>query len=87
MDESSSKILYKSNAKLFFQDPVEKKWKDRGLGTVTVRQPNKGDATGKLPSPFIVFTMDSGRHASDQCMFASVIRVNKTLVLPLQCCV
>ena len=53
-ESSGVEILAKHRAKLMSLSP-DKKWKDKGAGTLTLRRPVGGG------SAFLVFTTDSGR--------------------------
>ena len=61
-----TEILVKQRVKLMSLDP-EKKWKDRGQGTLTLRRAVREDASAKRP--YFVFTTDSGaRLVGRRCM-------------------
>ncbi|KAL4458574.1 hypothetical protein ABPG75_013439 [Micractinium tetrahymenae] len=53
-----TEMLAKQRVKLMSMNP-EKKWKDKGMGTLTLRRATAGEAAGK--QPYFVFTTDSGR--------------------------
>lgn len=53
----STAILHSQRIKLMSQDPVAKKWKDRGSGLLSLRR-NKDTPSA---APYIVFTTDAGR--------------------------
>lgn len=56
LDSSTADILMSQRVKLMTQDPVAKKWKDRGEGIVSIRRSKDGSG-----SPYLVFTTDAGR--------------------------
>ena len=57
-ESDTEDILFKNRCRLHFQKPEDKSWDDRGNGTVTLRKPKASAGGG---SPYIVFTMESGR--------------------------
>lgn len=55
---TNAEVLGRFRAKLMSQSIKDKKWKDRGLGTLTLRKATDPEAS---KSPYLVFTTDSGR--------------------------
>jgi hypothetical protein len=43
------------------QDKVTKKWEDRGRGNLTLRRAKQQPGDSGPTTPFLVFTMESGR--------------------------
>ncbi|PRW60168.1 1 domain containing expressed [Chlorella sorokiniana] len=58
LEAEGTEMLAKQRVKLMSMTP-EKKWKDKGQGTLTLRRATGEDAAGK--KPYFVFTTDSGR--------------------------
>ena len=56
LDSSNADILMSQRVKLMTQNAVERKWKDRGEGIVSIRRSKDGSG-----SPYLVFTTDAGR--------------------------
>lgn len=69
--DAEAELLFKSRCRLYLQKAEDKSWADRGMGTLTVRQP-KG-ATG---GGYIVFTMESGRVLLNARLYKNM-RVNQ----------
>lgn len=55
---ANAEVLGRFRAKLMSQSIKDKKWKDRGLGTLTLRKATDPEAS---KTPYLVFTTDSGR--------------------------
>jgi hypothetical protein len=82
LDETASDILYRDNAKLYFQDKVTKKWEDRGRGNLTLRRAKQQPGDSGPNTPFLVFTMESGRVLLNASLYKGLsMQQQKAMVL------
>lgn len=60
LESDSADIVLKQRVKLMSNDPETKKWKSRGIGTLSIRQAKEASSTGSRAA-YMVFTTDAGR--------------------------